>query len=96
MSNYNPKIYTRGIVGLLMLTVWSAVLTTGIIMWLAPHGQGRGSDPYLFGLTRHDWGDLHLYLALTAVVITIVHVIIDWKPFVNCVKHVVHTHQGAG
>lgn len=96
MSRRNPLVYTKGIIGILLLTVWSAVLGTGIIMWLAPHGQGRGSEPVLFSLTRHDWGDLHLYLALTAVVITIVHVVIDWKPFVNCVKHVVITHQGAG
>ena len=96
MSRINPLVYTKGVIGILLLTVWTFVLTTGIIMWLAPHGQGRGSDPYLFGLTRHDWGELHLYLALTAVIITIVHVVIDWRLFVNCVKHVVKTHQGAG
>lgn len=96
MSRRNPLVYTKGVIGILLLTVWSAVLGTGIVMWLAPRGQGRGSEPVLLSLTRHDWGDLHLYLALTAIVITIVHVVIDWKPFVNCVKHVVTTHQGAG
>ncbi|TVQ12907.1 MAG: DUF4405 domain-containing protein [Balneolaceae bacterium] len=96
MSRYNPKIYFRGVIGLLMLIIWSAVLTTGILMWLAPHGQGRGSEPFLFNLTRHDWGDLHLYLALTAVVITIIHVVADWKIFVSSLKHMVRSHQGAG
>jgi hypothetical protein len=95
MSRISPLVYTKGIIGVLLLIAWSCVLTTGIIMWAAPHGQGRGSEPFLLDLSRRDWGELHLYLALIAVGITIIHVIVDWKPFVSHLRHIVNAHKSA-
>lgn len=93
MKKLNSKIYSKGIIALMLLIFWTGVATTGIIMWMAPHGQGMGSKSFFLNMNRHDWGDIHLYLALTAIILTIIHVIIDWKQFVNSLKHIIRVHQ---
>ena len=87
MRIINWKIQIKGWVSLILLFAWSFVLATGIIMYLAPHGQGMGSKAFLLGLSRHEWGEFHWWLAVAAVVFTIIHVIVDWKPFTGLLKH---------
>ncbi len=36
-------------------------------------------DKYFLGLHRHQWGDIHLYLALTFVTLGIIHLILSWS-----------------
>lgn len=93
MKKVNPLVYTKGVIGLLLLVVWSIVAVTGFIMWMAPHGQGTGSQSFLLNMSRHDWGELHFWFAVTAVVVTIVHIVVDWKPFVSSLKHIFKAHE---
>ncbi|MFU8812682.1 MAG: DUF4405 domain-containing protein [Balneolaceae bacterium] len=86
-----PKILVRAVVALSMMFVWSLVLITGLLMWLAPHGQAAGREPFILGLTRHDIGEYHLVVALVAVSLTIAHVIIDWKAFLSLMRYLADT-----
>lgn len=38
---------------------------------------GSHGDTVL-GFTRHEWGDVHLYLGISAVIVTIVHLLQNW------------------
>lgn len=77
----------KALIAISLLISWSLVLLSGLLMWAAPHGQGMGNDAFLLGLTRHDIGDIHLIIALIAVVITIFHVIVDWKAFKGLLRY---------
>ena len=61
-----------------------SMLTTAFIGVLFGFFIGRGAVPqaekYLWGLHRHDWGDLHLIFSLILVGLVILHFIlhIDW------------------
>ena len=43
-------------------------------------GTGRGIQAKeLWSMTRHEWGDIHFYLAMTFVALMVVHIILHWK-----------------
>jgi hypothetical protein len=66
------------IVDVLAFLVGAALTSTGALLaWRLPPGQ---HGPTLLGWTRHQWGDLHLWLAIALVVLMVVHLLLhlDW------------------
>ena len=51
---------------------------TGVLLWLFI-GKGGGEEKYLWGLHRHEWGDLHLYFSLACLLLLTVHFIQHWR-----------------
>ncbi|MFW6159923.1 MAG: DUF4405 domain-containing protein [Acidobacteriota bacterium] len=53
----------------------------GILMgfFIASGPKVAESDKYFLGLYRHQWGDIHIYLALTFVTLGIIHLILSWS-----------------
>ena len=66
-----------------MLVVMLGLALTGLIIYaiLPPGSGGRGGGHQLslWGLSRHDVGDIHFYLALTLLACLIVHLWLHWK-----------------
>lgn len=63
------------------------VLTTGLLLvFVLPPGSGRAA---VAGWTRHAWGDLHLWLALSLVGLAAVHVTLNWNWVCNVVSRLV-------
>jgi hypothetical protein len=73
-----------------------SLATTGYInRYILPPGtggRGKGGVPKetLLSLGRHDWGDIHFYLALTFAAAMILHIYLHWNWIVNYCK----THFG--
>jgi hypothetical protein len=70
------------------------MVATGItIRFTLPPGSGRTLG--VWGLTRHQWGDLHFWLALAAVAIVVLHLALHWT-WVVCVvrRSIVGASQG--
>jgi len=87
------KTLIRAVVSLSMMIIWSFVVFTGILLWLAPYGQGAGRQSFFATLTRHEIGDIHFYLSLGAVAFTVVHVIVDWKAFKGLMRYMASTNH---
>lgn len=88
------KTIMRAIISLSMLIIWSFVLLTGVLLWLAPRGQGAGQTDFVIGLNRHEIGDIHFYFSVIAVVITLAHIFVDWKAFKGLMRYLLHaTHR---
>ncbi len=63
--------------GLLML-LGLAVLITGLLLgFVIPRGR-RWRGIALWGLARHDWADVHLWLALSMTALIVLHLILHW------------------
>jgi hypothetical protein len=65
-----------------------ALASTGLMMaYVLPPGTGgrHSGEPArtLLGLGRHDWGDLHFYVAIALLVLMLLHVILHWKWITN-------------
>ena len=61
----------------------------GIILnWGLPPGSGGGGGRFrgaggpgmreLWGLTRHEWGDVHFWIAMTMVAAVMIHLVLLW------------------
>ncbi|MHC4175006.1 MAG: DUF4405 domain-containing protein [Planctomycetota bacterium] len=74
---------------------------TGFIMsYILPPGsggrgrmfrEGRGGQVGeqirdLWSITRHEWGDIHFYLAVLFVILMLVHIILHWTWIKNYFK----------
>ncbi|MCA9407992.1 MAG: DUF4405 domain-containing protein [Candidatus Omnitrophica bacterium] len=79
------------IVDAVSLIAFSAMISTGFILkYILPPGSGRVErlvrgggrfgrtiDTYL-GATRHEWGEIHFYIALAFLFLLILHLVLHW------------------
>ncbi len=90
----NFKVYSRAVVAIMLITVWIVVGLTGLLLWLAPSGQRSGQQLLLFDLTKSEWGDVHFWVAVATLVVTVVHIIIDWKALRGVIRYLTSVHRG--
>ncbi len=85
------------------LVVFMCLASTGLVLHfqlppgsgdLVGRGSGRGSlqQPVdlLWGLTRHEWGNYHYWIALALLAVLSVHVLLHWK-WIVCIVRGQHT-----
>lgn len=63
---------------LTFLVFFAKVWTGFLIHYILPPGGGRGHALTLWGMNRHDYGNVHFYLALAMVALIIVHLWLHW------------------
>lgn len=60
------------------------LVSTGIILhYLLPHGSGGSRS--IWGMSRHDWGDIHFYISIGFLTILAIHLILHWNWIVNLI-----------
>lgn len=87
-NTWNFIIDLLAFLGFVLMTV------TGLIMWviLPPgtggghEGKGKNSIHLLWGLDRHDWGEVHFWIACGLMAVLMVHIFLHWKWIVNAFK----------
>ncbi|MGC9471560.1 MAG: DUF4405 domain-containing protein [Bacteroidales bacterium] len=45
---------------------------------------GQDVELYFLGLTRHDWGKIHLWVSISFLVLILLHIILHWK-MIGCI-----------
>jgi hypothetical protein len=64
------------------------MLVTSIILFIAPQGRvAYWADWRLWGLTKTDWGNVHINLGLLFLVALSVHIYYNWKPLISYLKN---------
>ena len=75
------------VLNLALYLILCFMIGTGWIMWQrlprgSGHGPGRGQQgretPAILGLTRHEWGDWHLYAGIAFLALSVLHLILNW------------------
>ena len=89
----NPKIYARAIIAIALITVWVLSAFSGLILWLAPEVRQAGKQQLLFGIIKEDWGEIHFWICVAVVVVTIIHMIIDWKALCGVIRYLTSVHR---
>ena len=78
--------------GLVTALVWLGIVEalSGFVLWFAlPSGGGNGRraiEQAFWSLTRHTWIDIHDWVAVALIAISIVHLGIHWKWVMRMVK----------
>lgn len=52
-----------------------------------------GLSTFVPGLTKREWGDLHLWFSLVALAVTLLHIIIDWRGLCGCLHYLASVHR---
>ena len=76
-----------------MMVIWSLVTVSGFLLWIAPSGPRSGYRLLFLGLTKREWGDLHLWFSLIALGVTLLHVVIDWRGMYGCLHYLASVHR---
>ncbi|MHC4395183.1 MAG: DUF4405 domain-containing protein [Planctomycetota bacterium] len=86
------------IIDLVSFTNLLCLAFTGLIMkYVLPPGtggrgrllhDGRGTEEIeeLWSMTRHQWGDIHFYLAILFAVLMTIHIVLHWAWIKNYFK----------
>jgi len=90
----NVKVYARAITAIVLITVWILSAFSGLILWLAPEVRQPGQQPLLFDITKSEWGDIHFWICVAVVAVTLVHIIIDWKALRGVIRYLTSVHRG--
>lgn len=54
------------------------VVSTGVLMrYVLPPRSGQSIQ--IFGMSRHEWGNIHFYITLIFLVILSIHLFLHWK-----------------
>jgi hypothetical protein len=87
------KVYTRAIIAIALITSWSLSAISGLILWLAPEVRRAGQQPLLFNITKESWGEIHFWICVLVVIVTIMHIIIDLKALRGVIRYLISVHR---
>ncbi len=88
-----PKVYARAIIAIALIIVWVGSAFSGLILWLAPEVRRAGQQTLLFNITKENWGDIHFWICVAVVIVTIAHIIIDWKALRGVIRYLTSVHR---
>ena len=96
MSQKRPikmKVYARAVTAIALITVWILSAFSGLILWLAPEVRQAGKQPLLFDITKQEWGEIHFWICVAVMAVTIIHIIIDWKALRGVIRYLTSVHR---
>jgi Mor family transcriptional regulator len=75
------KVNWQFLVDTSMFICMVGIAVIGILLaFFIPQGPSSpDSSKYFLNLHRHQWGNIHLYLSITFVLLLIIHLTLDWK-----------------
>lgn len=76
--------HNRGFITLLSFTSFLIMAVTGIVMYFVPQGRiAYWVDWRFLGLTKVDWGNIHIVASILFAAAGMYHIYYNWKPLVN-------------
>ena len=86
-AKQNFLVDTLAFVAFVLLTA------TGVLVrWVLPPGSGRWTT--LWGMDRHEWGDVHFWVAVALLGVCALHLLLHWRWIVSVVRG--RPHEGSG
>jgi hypothetical protein len=77
----------RRITSLTAMIAFIAMLITSIILYIVPQGRiAYWADWRLFGLTKEQWGDIHINMGVLLLLSICLHIYYNWKPILSYLK----------
>ena len=65
----------------------TSIAALGLLMaFVIPAGKQAAEAKFFLGLHRHDWGDIHLYLAIFFLCLLVLHIWLNWTWIVQATK----------
>ena len=95
MSNAQARFSYRGLTSLLSAAGLLVMGLSGLVAYFMPHGRiAYWNDWHLIGLTKTQWGDIHILSSILFLVAMGFHLYFNWKPFLSYIKGKAAQMQG--
>src|SRR5271157_2578192 len=82
---------SKRVLDLALYLVACVTAGTGLLLaYRLPHGADNASRVVFFGYGRHEWGDIHTWLAFFGLLLVVVHLALNWQWLVKVAasKHI--------
>lgn len=85
MAEMNKQgFHSRGFISFLTFAGFLIMTLTGVVLYLVPYGRiAYWTDWRMLGLTKTDWGNIHIVSSLFFLIAGGYHLFYNWKAFVN-------------
>jgi Domain of unknown function (DUF4405) len=81
------KLAWRSFTSVLLGIIFIAMAISGAILFLAPPGRVANWTGWnIWGLTKHDWGSVHITFSAVFLLAAVLHLIFNWRPMVGYFK----------
>ena len=81
------EVKIRKITSLTAALAFILMVLTSIILYIVPQGRiAYWADWRLWGLTKTEWGNIHINLGLLFLIALFLHIYYNWKPLVSYLK----------
>lgn len=81
------KIHTRGLTSFFTLFGFIIMAITGLILYIVPAGRvAYWVNWEMMGMTKTQWGNIHILSSLLFIVAGAFHTYFNWKPLMNYFK----------
>lgn len=79
---------SRKITSMTMFISFLALVLTSVILYIVPHGRvAYWADWHLWGLTKGEWGNLHINLGFLFLFAGLLHMYYNWAPIKAYMKN---------
>lgn len=81
------KIHKRGLTSFFTLFGFLIMAVTGLVLYIVPAGRVAYWTTWeMLGLTKTDWGNIHILSSILFIVAGAFHTYFNWKPLMNYFK----------
>lgn len=81
------KIVIKKIISLTLSFSFLIMSATGVMLYIVPKGKvAYWANWQMFGLTKSQYGDIHITSMFLFLLVTIWHIYYNWKPLVNYLR----------
>ncbi len=78
--NWLGKNNWKMVLDLALYMVASVTAGTGLLLaYRLPHGAGNANRVIFLGYGRHEWGDIHTWIAFLGIILVMVHLVLNWQ-----------------
>jgi hypothetical protein len=78
---------SRKITSLTILLAFMLLLLTSVVLYIVPHGRvAYWSQWKLWGLTKTQWGDLHISIGILFLIAGFLHIYYNWRAITTYLK----------
>lgn len=84
MADPSTRWFPRSLTSLSVMAGFLIMSLSGVVAFVNPQGRiAFWTDWSMFGLTKEQWGDIHILSSLLFVVAGVIHIYYNWRPLMN-------------
>ena len=90
-DNWRGKNTWKRMLDLALYLVACVTAGTGLLLaYRLPHGAGNANRVIFLGYGRHEWGDIHTWIAFLGIILVMIHLVLNWQWLVKVAasKHI--------